>query len=279
MLAARVAAGSWEQLLAGDLANLEGRGSYFAVDAADETLSTRAARLEIHPTGPLWGAGPLQSRARVAELENSVAARFPQLCAVCVAAAMRQERRSLRLAVHDLRLEEEPEAAVLHFRLGRGSFATAVLRELIEPPDGWPTRRNQGPSRSAYTAPVPPSTWRADTYASTAPLRRRTALTAALSTGPRVRAQPLAVDHAHAAHPGLQGLDEELAQRLLRLGHREPVQVDLALHAVLAPAQAPHDHRLDFGPAVRPVRPRRPGPGRCRARPGSRAARRRGRRA
>ena len=48
---------------------------------------------------------------------------------------MHQERRSLRLAVHELRLEEEADAVVLHFRLGRGSFATAVLRELIEPAD------------------------------------------------------------------------------------------------------------------------------------------------
>jgi len=135
VLAARVASGSWERLLAGDLANLDGRGGYFAVDAPDETLSARAARLEIHPTGPLWGAGALPSSGQAAHLEESVAARLPQLCAVCVGASMHQERRSLRLVVHELRLEEEAEAVVLHFRLGRGSFATAVLRELVEPPD------------------------------------------------------------------------------------------------------------------------------------------------
>ena len=49
--------GSWSELLPGDLANLDGRGSVFAVDAADETLAARAARLEIHPTGPMWGRG------------------------------------------------------------------------------------------------------------------------------------------------------------------------------------------------------------------------------
>ena len=105
------------------------------MDAPDETLSARAARLEIHPTGPLWGAGALPSSGQAAHLEESVAARLPQLCAACVGASMHQERRSLRLVVHELRLEEEAEAVVLHFRLGRGSFATAVLRELVEPPD------------------------------------------------------------------------------------------------------------------------------------------------
>ena len=40
------------------------------------------------------------------------------------------------------------------------------------------------PASSTYTAPVPPSTCRADTYATTAPTRRNTELTAPLSTGP-----------------------------------------------------------------------------------------------
>ena len=87
------------------------------------------------PPGRCGAPEHCRAAAQVAQLEASVAARLPQLCAVCVGASMHQERRSLRLAVHDLRLEEEPEAVLLHFRLGRGSFATAVLRELVEPPD------------------------------------------------------------------------------------------------------------------------------------------------
>jgi tRNA pseudouridine13 synthase len=132
LLAARVADGTWERLLAGDLANLGGRGCFFAVTAADATLAQRCARLQIHPTGPLWGQGPLETAGAVAELEAQVAARLAVECAACEAAGMRQERRSLRLAVQELRVEEEPAALVLHFRLGRGSFATAVLRELID---------------------------------------------------------------------------------------------------------------------------------------------------
>jgi tRNA(Glu) U13 pseudouridine synthase TruD len=49
---------------------------------------------------------------------------------------MTQERRSLRLAVRELSSEPEAQAVVLKFRLVRGGYATAVLRELIEaPPD------------------------------------------------------------------------------------------------------------------------------------------------
>ena len=136
VLAARVADGSWEHLETGDLANLDGRGSFFPVDGADDTLGGRCQRLEIHPTGPLWGAGTPATRARVLELESRLAAGFAQQSALCVAAGMAQERRSLRLAVRELSSEREEQAVVLRFRLVRGGFATAVLRELIEaPPD------------------------------------------------------------------------------------------------------------------------------------------------
>ena len=132
LLAERVADGSWDQLLAGDLAGLEGRGSYFAVAAPDDVLSARCARLEIHPTGPLWGAGVPESLAAVQALEVEVAARYAEAQALCESAGMRQERRSLRLAVHELACVPEADALLLKFRLTRGAFATAVLRELLE---------------------------------------------------------------------------------------------------------------------------------------------------
>ncbi len=131
VLAERVADGSWEHLEAGDLANLDGRGSVFAFDATDSTLTERCERLQIHPTGPMWGAGNPPTLARVLELESRVGERFARQCGLCAAAGMAQERRSLRLAVRELESEPEPDACVLRFRLARGSFATAVLRELI----------------------------------------------------------------------------------------------------------------------------------------------------
>jgi tRNA pseudouridine13 synthase len=132
VLAARVADGSWEHLEAGDLANLDGRGSFFAVDGSDHTLAARSRRLEIHPTGPLWGAGSPASSGRVRELEMRLAAGLARESGLCVAAGMTHERRSLRLRVRELRCASEAQAVVLEFRLARGGFATAVLRELIE---------------------------------------------------------------------------------------------------------------------------------------------------
>ena len=58
---------------------------------------------------------------------------------------MRQERRSLRLAVHDLSWARASAAIEVRFRLARGSFATAVLRELVES-----DAAKQGGSESDY---------------------------------------------------------------------------------------------------------------------------------
>jgi tRNA pseudouridine13 synthase len=138
LLGERVREGTWGSLAAGDIANLDGRGSIFPVEAADDTLRERAARLEIHPTGPLWGTGVPPSAGRVQALEMRTAAQFAEACAALEQAGMEQERRSLRLAVRELTWQAEPDSLVLGFRLSRGSFATTVLREIIaagEPAD------------------------------------------------------------------------------------------------------------------------------------------------
>jgi tRNA pseudouridine13 synthase len=131
ILAERVRDASWCQLETGDLANLDGVGSIFPVEAVDEVLRERIARLDIHPTGPMWGAGDLPTRERVRVLEERIAASLPEPCAMVVAVGMKQERRSLRLAVRDLAWRREGSLLRIAFRLTKGSFATTVLRELI----------------------------------------------------------------------------------------------------------------------------------------------------
>ncbi|HEX5462618.1 MAG TPA: tRNA pseudouridine(13) synthase TruD [Steroidobacteraceae bacterium] len=131
VLAARVGAGSWERLEPGDLANLDGRASHFPVAAVDETLAVRSAQLDIHPTGPLWGRGAPPSGGRVLELEQQVAATLTVACEQVAQAGMEQERRSLRLAVRELSWRRETDSVIVEFRLGRGAYATAVLREVF----------------------------------------------------------------------------------------------------------------------------------------------------
>lgn len=132
VLAQRVEDGTWNRLEVGDIANLDGRGSVFPIDVLDPTLITRCEELDIHPTGPMWGRGTPATKARVGELEVAVGDEFQQAVALVVDAGMDQERRALRLVVRDFAWESESNAIVLRFRLTRGSFATTVLREILD---------------------------------------------------------------------------------------------------------------------------------------------------
>ena len=138
VLAERVRDGSWERLEVGDIANLDARGSIFAVDHLDEALLERCRRLDIHPTGPLWGRGLPDSRGRVLELEARVSAQLALVAGLVQEADLAQERRSLRLSVRDLNWAREPDGVVLRFRLARGSFATTVVREIFDARGGEP---------------------------------------------------------------------------------------------------------------------------------------------
>ena len=134
VLAERVQRGSWVELELGERANLDGRNSTFLVDAVDETIHSRLAMLDIHPTGPLFGAGDSGIGGEIAALEAEVLERFPEFVGPLSEARLEPGRRPLRVAVRDLSLEwlEPARAARLSFRLRPGSFATAVLRELLD---------------------------------------------------------------------------------------------------------------------------------------------------
>ncbi len=132
VLARRVQAGDWSVLTPGDLASLEGSGSHFAVTAIDDEILRRLNAFDIHPSGPLWGRGEPQSQRGTLDTETEVAREFGGVAALLQTAGLDQERRALRCAVRDLRVEAEAGTVTLIFGLGRGQFATAVLREVME---------------------------------------------------------------------------------------------------------------------------------------------------
>jgi tRNA pseudouridine13 synthase len=133
VLAARVADGTWDRLLDGDVANLDGSGSIFPVAAVDEVLAERNQRLDVHPTGPLQGRGESRTGARIAQLEDSVLSPWAHWVSGMAAAGLEHERRALRLSVQGLTWDYAGTDLTLRFRLGKGAFATSVLAELIDP--------------------------------------------------------------------------------------------------------------------------------------------------
>lgn len=137
VLGARVTDGTWDRLEAGDVAILDGRGSVFSVADVDAALESRSARLEIHPSGPLWGAGREMTGGRVQALEARCADELDTFAKATVRAGLAQERRSLRVAVHDLQYDLSGDP-VIAFRLARGAYATSVLREIAACRDSSP---------------------------------------------------------------------------------------------------------------------------------------------
>ncbi len=134
VLARRVADRTWNQPLPGEVLMLAGSHSIFTATEPDDTLRRRVAEFDLHPTGPLWGAGELRSGGPVRDLEETVAATLPVFRDGLAAEGLRQERRALRLAVRDATLEfPDARTAILDFRLPAGAYATTVLRELVRP--------------------------------------------------------------------------------------------------------------------------------------------------
>ncbi len=136
IVAARVLAGTWNQLLPGDCANLDGSGSIFKVTGVDDVLRRRCAEMDIHPSACMWGRGELLSDQQVAAVERSVVAQHQNLADGLVAKGVDMSRRAVRLALRDFSWEFVDEAVWLQFFLVRGSFATSVLREIADYIDG-----------------------------------------------------------------------------------------------------------------------------------------------
>lgn len=131
VLSERVDSGNWNRLLPGDVAGLEGSGSVFAVAQTDETLERRLGELDVHPTGPLWGAGEAMTADWVRDTESRCAECYPELAAG-LSAVGSMARRALRARVRDLQWTLADDTLLLNFSLARGQYATALLRELAQ---------------------------------------------------------------------------------------------------------------------------------------------------
>jgi tRNA pseudouridine13 synthase len=132
VLARRVEARDWSQLAPGDLASLDGSGSHFSVTSVDDELRRRLSAFDVHPSGPLWGRGRPESQGQALQHELAVSRELATVADLLAAEGLTQERRALRCAVRGLSAERDAGTLSLSFSLGRGQFATAVLREICE---------------------------------------------------------------------------------------------------------------------------------------------------
>ncbi|MEX0900504.1 MAG: tRNA pseudouridine(13) synthase TruD [Gammaproteobacteria bacterium] len=132
ILEVRVEDGNWATPLDGDIMTLDRRGSRFTADFNDDTLLSRCAAGEIHPSGPLWGEGGSEATGAAAQVERSVIARNAKLAAGLEHVAT-ADRRPLRAMPRDVKATVIDSATLrLEFELPPGAYATSVLDELVE---------------------------------------------------------------------------------------------------------------------------------------------------
>lgn len=133
LLSARISEGIWCTPVVGDLMMLDGSHSLFPADVVDQALLDRATSGEVHPTGILPGkSGKLETHDDAAALEEAVLADHEKLVAGLVKQKVKAARRALRVFPAELQHEWlTGDRLRLGFTLPAGSYATAVLRELI----------------------------------------------------------------------------------------------------------------------------------------------------
>jgi len=131
VLAERVRQGTWNVMMDGDLAMLDGTLSIFPCGIPDTVIEDRCKRLDIHPTGPLPGEGGTQPVGDAATLEQGVLQKWPELVEVLITQRVKASRRALRLYPAGLEWDIDGSDLELTFALPPGSYATTVLREIL----------------------------------------------------------------------------------------------------------------------------------------------------
>jgi tRNA pseudouridine13 synthase len=132
VLGQRVSDKTWNRVIPGDALQLSGSHSFFVAATVDPELEQRVQMMDVHPTGPLAGAGDTPVTGAARQLESGCLADQQTWCTGLAKARLRQERRALRLAVEAFAWSwPQPDSLELTFRLAAGAYATCVLRELL----------------------------------------------------------------------------------------------------------------------------------------------------
>lgn len=119
----------------GDVMQLAGSQSFFCADQLSADILQRLKERDIYITGPLWGAGELASQKSVLHLENDIAQQHLTVCKTLENLGLKQERRAVSLFPNELEWTLTGDTLNLQFSLPAGTFATSVLRELLDVSD------------------------------------------------------------------------------------------------------------------------------------------------
>ena len=133
ILSERVRAKTWDRAIDGDIYQFEGSKSCFKSVQPDEDITRRLEELAIHPCGALWGKGEPEVSAQALEVQQKAVEANKELAAGLIASGLKLDRRALRVKLKELAWTfSDGDRLNLEFTLPAGSYATALLREIID---------------------------------------------------------------------------------------------------------------------------------------------------
>ncbi|MBD2781918.1 tRNA pseudouridine(13) synthase TruD [Xenorhabdus szentirmaii] len=129
----RLAQNTHQQVLDGDALQLTGRGSWFVADASElPVLQQRVMNGELQITAPLPGDKSLGTQNQALDFEQQCLLGYESLWSLVKRERVESTRRAMLVKPLNLNWEwQDAETVTLHFSLPSGSFATSVVRELI----------------------------------------------------------------------------------------------------------------------------------------------------
>lgn len=132
ILASRIEQNNWNRAIAGDVFVFDASRSRFKSDEPEPEIIGRVNAKEIHPTGALWGRGDILASAEALKIEQTVIDEYADIAGGLIQSAVELDRRPLRVNVRDLEWRLTGDSILeLSFTLPAGSYATALLREII----------------------------------------------------------------------------------------------------------------------------------------------------
>jgi len=135
MLNSRLKNACLSKPLSGDVMQLAGSHSFFCATQIDNSIIQRLAQRDIYLSAPLWGKGQLASESAALQFEQQLAQQHLTIAQTLEDLGLKQERRAINLFPNNLEWSLANDTLNLCFSLPAGTFATSVLRELIDVQD------------------------------------------------------------------------------------------------------------------------------------------------
>ncbi len=133
ILSARVASHNWNKAVSGDVMQLAGKNSIFPIEVPDDIINARVDAHDLSPASLMWGKGHDRVRADALVLQQTALQGFEPWCVALENHGLERAYRAHVLQVQDLVWQWQEGGLILTFQLTSGSYATSVLREVIQP--------------------------------------------------------------------------------------------------------------------------------------------------